>query len=66
MGNDYAYVSGDRCVDPSVRHDVFHCVIKAHVVNGKVVNVEPDDRYNKNIGREDEVLADKDLSKVKL
>ncbi len=42
------------------------CVIKAHVKDGKVVAVEPDDRYNKNIGREDEVLSEKDLLKIKL
>ena len=34
------------------------CVIKAHVKDGKVVAVEPDDRYNLNIGREDAVLPD--------
>ena len=28
-----------------------HCVIKAHVKDGKVVAVEPDDRYNKNVGQ---------------
>lgn len=42
------------------------CVIKAHVKNGKVVAVEPDDRYNKNVGREDEVVSKKDLLKIHL
>lgn len=44
----------------------FQCVIKALVKDGKVVAVEPDDRYNKNIGREDEVLSEQDLLKVRL
>ena len=43
-----------------------HCVIKATVKDGKVVAVEPDDRYNKNIGREDAVLSEEDLVKVRL
>ena len=43
-----------------------HCVIKAHVRDGKVVAVEPDDRYNKNVGREDSVLSEQDLLKDRL
>ncbi len=43
-----------------------HCVIKALVKDGRVVAVEPDDRYNPNIGREDAVLADPDLFKNRL
>ena len=42
------------------------CVIKAHVRDGKVVSVEPDDRYNKNVGREDDAVSEKDLLKIKL
>jgi anaerobic dimethyl sulfoxide reductase subunit A len=42
------------------------CVLKAHVKNGKVVAVEPDDRYNTGIGREDEVLSEQELIKTKL
>src|SRR4030042_616671 len=42
------------------------CVMKAHVKDGKVIAVEPDDRYNTNIGREDTVLSDDDLIKVRL
>jgi anaerobic dimethyl sulfoxide reductase subunit A len=42
------------------------CVIKAHVKDGKVIRVEPDDRYNTNVAREDEVISEKDLIKVKL
>jgi anaerobic dimethyl sulfoxide reductase subunit A len=42
------------------------CVIKAHVQNGKIIAVEPDDRYNKNAGREDEVITTDDLLKVRL
>lgn len=42
------------------------CVIKAIVRNGRVVAVEPDDRYNLGIGREDEVLSEQDLIKTRL
>jgi len=38
-----------------------HCVFKAHVKEGRVVRVEPDDRYNPNVGMEDRVLSDQDL-----
>ena len=43
----------------------FQCVIKATVKDGKVVAVEPDDRYNHNIGREDEYMNEEDLYKVR-
>ena len=42
------------------------CVFKAHVKNGIVVAVEPDDRYNTGVGREDEVLSEHDLIKTRL
>ncbi|MFC1964842.1 molybdopterin-dependent oxidoreductase [Chloroflexota bacterium] len=42
------------------------CVLKAHVKDGMVTRVEPDDRYNKGVGREDEVLSEQDLVKVRL
>ena len=42
------------------------CVLKAHVRNGKIMAVEPDDRFNTNVGREDEVLSDADLIKVRI
>ncbi len=42
------------------------CVFKAHVKDGVVVAVEPDDRYNRGIGREDEVLSEEDLIKTRL
>ena len=42
------------------------CVIKAHVKDGVVVAVEPDDRYNTGVGREDEVLSEHDLIKTHL
>lgn len=42
------------------------CVFKAHVKDGVVVTVEPDDRYNTNVGREDEVLSEYDLIKTRL
>ena len=41
-------------------------MIKAHVKDGKVVAVEPDDRYNRNVGREDEVISEEDLIKTRL
>jgi len=42
------------------------CVLKAHVRDGKVIAVEPDDRYNPNVGREDAVVSQDDLIKVRL
>ncbi len=42
------------------------CVLKVHVKDEKILRVEPDDRYNIGIGREDEVLSENDLIKVKL
>ncbi len=43
-----------------------HCVFKAHVKDGRVVAVEPDDRYNTGVGREDEVLSEQNLIKNRL
>jgi hypothetical protein len=37
------------------------CVIQAHVREGAVIRVEPDDRYNQNPGKEDQFLSDNDL-----
>ena len=42
------------------------CILKAHVKGGVVVAVEPDDRYNTGVGREDEVLSERDLIKTHL
>ncbi|MFC2021270.1 molybdopterin-dependent oxidoreductase [Chloroflexota bacterium] len=42
------------------------CVLKVHIKDGAVVAVEPDDRLNKNIGREDAVLSERDLMKANL
>jgi anaerobic selenocysteine-containing dehydrogenase len=42
------------------------CVFKAHVKDGVVIAVEPDDRYNTGVGREDAVLSEEDLLKVRL
>jgi anaerobic dimethyl sulfoxide reductase subunit A len=42
------------------------CVLKAHVKDGKVIAVEPDDRYNPNAGREDEAVSESDLLKIRL
>jgi anaerobic dimethyl sulfoxide reductase subunit A len=44
----------------------FQCVLKAHVKDGVVVAVEPDDRYNTGVGREDEVLSEEQLIKTHL
>jgi anaerobic dimethyl sulfoxide reductase subunit A len=43
-----------------------HCVFKAHIKDGVVEAVEPDDRYNTGVGREDEVLSEQDLVKNRL
>jgi anaerobic dimethyl sulfoxide reductase subunit A len=42
------------------------CVFKAHVKDGIITAVEPDDRYNTGIGREDEVLSEEELIKTHL
>jgi anaerobic dimethyl sulfoxide reductase subunit A len=42
------------------------CVIKAHVRDGRVVRVEPDDRYNPGVGMEDKILSSHDLVKNRL
>lgn len=42
------------------------CVLKVHVKDGAVVAVEPDDRFNTNIGREDAVVSERDLMKANL
>ena len=56
----YTACRGENCGAQS------QCVLKAHIKNGVVVAVEPDDRYNTGIGREDEVLSEQDLLKVRL
>ena len=43
-----------------------HCILKAHVKDGVVVCVEPDDRYNTGVGREDEALSEEELIKTHL
>ena len=42
------------------------CVFKAHVKDGIITAVEPDDRYNTGVGREDEVLSEEELIKTHL
>jgi anaerobic dimethyl sulfoxide reductase subunit A len=42
------------------------CVLKAHVRDGRVIRVEPDDRYNTGVGMEDKVLSEGDLIRTKL
>lgn len=44
----------------------FQCIIKATVKDGVVVRVEPDDRYNHNLGREDAYMSQEDLEKVRI
>ena len=44
----------------------FQCIIKATVRDGRVVRVEPDDRYNHNRGREDAYMNEDDLEKVRI
>ena len=44
----------------------FQCIIKATVRDGRVVRVEPDDRYNHNRGREDAYMTEDDLEKVRI
>ena len=40
------------------------CVFKMHIKDGRIIAVEPDDRYNTGVGREDEVLTENDLKKA--
>jgi anaerobic dimethyl sulfoxide reductase subunit A len=42
------------------------CVLKVHLKDGVITAVEPDDRYNTNIGREDEAISFEDLIKTRL
>lgn len=44
----------------------FQCVIKANVKDGRVLRVEPDDRYNVGVAREDAYVQTEDLYKVRL
>ncbi|MBI2361674.1 MAG: molybdopterin-dependent oxidoreductase, partial [Deltaproteobacteria bacterium] len=42
------------------------CVLKVRRRNGKVTAIEPDDHYNRGVGREDAVVSDADLIKNRL
>ncbi|MBI2088793.1 MAG: molybdopterin-dependent oxidoreductase [Deltaproteobacteria bacterium] len=42
------------------------CVLKVRRRNGKVTAIEPDDHYNRGVGREDAVVSDLDLIKNRL
>ena len=42
------------------------CIFKAHIKDGVVIAVEPDDRYNTGVGREDEALSEEELIKTHL
>jgi len=42
------------------------CILKLRIKDGKIVCVEPDDLYNRNVAREDEVLNDLDFVKQRL
>ncbi|MFC2019468.1 molybdopterin-dependent oxidoreductase [Chloroflexota bacterium] len=43
-----------------------HCVFKAHLKDGVITRVEPDDRYNTGIGREDAVASEEDILRNRL
>lgn len=43
-----------------------HCLLKVRRKNGKITAIEPDDHYNRGVGREDAVLTDTDLIKNRL
>src|SRR3990167_5377434 len=43
-----------------------HCVHKVRRKNGKITAIEPDDHYNRGVGREDVGLNDTDLMKNRL
>ena len=43
-----------------------HCLLKVRRKNGKITAIEPDDHYNRGVGREDSVLNDTDLIKNRL
>ncbi|MBU2608630.1 MAG: molybdopterin-dependent oxidoreductase, partial [Chloroflexi bacterium] len=42
----------------------YQCVFKSHVKDGVVIRIEPDDRYNTGVGREDEVLSEEQIIKT--
>jgi anaerobic dimethyl sulfoxide reductase subunit A len=42
------------------------CVLRVHRKNGAVTAIEPDDHYNRGVGREDAVVSDLDLIKNRL
>ena len=42
------------------------CVLKVHLRDGVVIRVEPDDRYNPNVGMEDRRMSDEDLIRNRL
>ena len=42
------------------------CVLKVHLKDGVVDRVEPDDRYNPNVGMEDKAISEENLMKVRL
>ncbi len=43
-----------------------HCLLKVRRRNGKITAIEPDDHYNRGVGREDNVVTDIDLIKNRL
>ncbi|MBI2091310.1 MAG: molybdopterin-dependent oxidoreductase [Deltaproteobacteria bacterium] len=43
-----------------------HCILKVRRRDGAVTAIEPDDHYNRGVGREDRVLSDLDLIKNRL
>ena len=60
---------GDRTFYTSCRCNcgaTSQCVLKAYLKNGVVVAVEPDDRFNTGVGREDETVSEQDLLKSRV
>lgn len=47
-----------KCADNS------KCVLKAHVRDGVVIRVEPDDRYNRNVGMQDQAPSWEGLIRI--
>lgn len=68
VGNLKALHSGEETVYSGcvINCGAGHCVLKVRRKNGKITAIEPDDHYNRGVGREDSVLTDTDLIKNRL
>jgi anaerobic dimethyl sulfoxide reductase subunit A len=68
-GREMTRQKGERTVYTTCRcncGNTSQCILKAHIKDGIVIAVEPDDRYNTGVGREDEVLSEEDLLRTRL